>query len=76
MPVFVTPSPRCFGPQEDRPLTTTRKVRKKKIPLDLFHVCPMLMHEKIGDCAGRPVYKFVFACPGRAGALVSARRGD
>lgn len=70
------PSRPCYGSQEDRYFNTSRRVRKKKIPLGFFHVCPLLMHEKMGDSADRPVYKFVFACPGRAGALVSARQGN
>lgn len=48
---------------------------EKKNPLDFFHVCPLLLHEKMGGGEGRPVYKLVFACPGRAGALVSPRLG-
>lgn len=76
MLVFLAPLRHFFGCQEDRPLNNTRRVRKIKNALDFFHVCPLLMHEKMGDSAGRPVYKFVFACPGRAGALVSAQRGD
>lgn len=60
-----------YGPQEARPFKATRRVWEKKNPLDFFHVCPLLLHEKMGGGAGRPVYKLVFACPGRAGALVS-----
>lgn len=71
---FLTPSRPWFDPQDDRSFKTTRTLQKKKNALDFFHVCPLLMHEKMGDGAGRPVYKFVFACPGRARALVSARR--
>eukprot|EP00904_Undaria_pinnatifida_P011388 jgi/Undpi1/737/HiC_scaffold_10.g04201.m1 len=63
------------GPRPDRPVKATRRVREKKNQLDLFHVCPLLMHENMGDEAARPVYKFVFACPGRAAALVSAMTG-
>lgn len=63
-------SPRC-DPQEARPFKATRRVWEKKNPLDFFHVCPLLLHEKMGGGAGRPVYKLVFTCPGRAGALVS-----
>lgn len=64
-------SSRCHGPQEARPFKATRRVWEKKNPLDFFHVCPLLLHEKMGGGAGRPVHKLVFACPGRAGALVS-----
>lgn len=52
-----------------------RRVWDKKNVLDFFHVCPLLLHEKMGDGGDRPVYKFVFACPGRAAAMVSGPRG-
>lgn len=52
-----------------------RKVWGNKNLLDFFHVCPLLVHQKMGDGGNRPVYKFVFACPGRAAAMVSSRRG-
>lgn len=64
---------RCGGSQEARPFKATRRVWEKKNPLDFFHVCPLVLHEKMGGGAGRPVHKLVFACPGRAGALVRAR---
>lgn len=44
---------------------------KTRNPLDFFHVCPLLVHEKMCDGNGRAVHKFVFACPGKAQALVS-----
>ncbi|CAM9174754.1 unnamed protein product, partial [Laminaria digitata] len=61
--------------QEARPFKATRRVWEKKNPLDFFHVCPLVLHEKMGGGAGRPVHKLVFACPGRAGALVNAMEG-
>lgn len=50
---------------------STRGVWEKKNPLDFFHVCPLLHNEQMSDGGGRPVHKFVFACPGKAEALVS-----
>lgn len=44
---------------------------KTRNPLDFFHVCPLLMHEKMCEGNGRPVHRFVLACPGKAVALVS-----
>ena len=73
--MFVSPSSPCDGPQEDRPFKAMRRVWDKKNVLDFFHVCPLLLHEKMGDGGDRPVYKFVFACPGRAAAMVSGPRG-
>lgn len=57
--------------QDDRPFSMTRRVLKTRNPLDFFHVCPLLVHEKMCDGNGRPVHKFVFACPGKAEVLVS-----
>ena len=73
--ISVAPPPLHYGPQEDRPFKAMRRVWGNKHLLDFFHVCPLLLHEKMGDGGDRPVHKFVFACPGRAAALVSARRG-
>lgn len=39
-------------------------------PRNLFHVCPLLLHEKLCNGDGRPVHRFVFACTGKAEALV------
>lgn len=52
-------------------LRTPRRVVRTRNPLHSFHVCPLLLHEKLCDGGGRPVHKFVFACPGTAAALVS-----
>lgn len=51
-----------------------KKMWATKNPLDFFYVCPLMLHERItvGDDGGRPVYRFVFSCPGKAGALVRA----
>lgn len=57
--------------KEDRPFQATRRVWEKKNALLFFHVCPLVYHEKMVDGDGRPVYKFVFTCPGGAVALVS-----
>eukprot|EP00903_Cladosiphon_okamuranus_P012613 g11801.t1 len=58
--------------QDDRPFRVTRRVLKTRNPLDFFHVCPLLLHEKMCEGNGRPVHKFVFACPEKAAGLVSA----
>ena len=50
----------------------TRRVPKAGgNPRTLFHVCPMLLHEKLSHGNRRPVHRFVFTCPGKAEALVS-----
>ena len=71
---FAAPRP-CDDPQEDRSTKASQNVMEKNPTLDLFHVCPLLLHEMMGGGTGRPVYKFVFSCPGKAGALVRYRRG-
>lgn len=47
--------------------------------LEQFHVCPLLFREKMGVSSDigrgdlpttRPVYKYIFSCPGQAQALV------
>ena len=73
MTIFSASSSR-YRVQEDRPFKAMRRVWEKKNLLDFFHVCPLVLHEKMGEGGGRPVYKFVFACPGRARALVRAPR--
>ncbi|CAB1109757.1 unnamed protein product [Ectocarpus sp. CCAP 1310/34] len=61
--------------QEEITLRTSRRVARTRNPLHLFHVCPLLLHEKLCDGGGRPVHKFVFACPGTAAALVGSMEG-
>lgn len=73
--MFYALMPPRHGPQEDKPFKAMRRVREQSNLLDFFHVSPLLLHERLGDGGDRPVYKFIFACPGRAAALVSARRG-
>lgn len=70
---FIASSTSRYGPQEDRPFKAMRRLWEKKNFLDFFHVCPLLLHEMMGNGGDRPVHKFVFACPGRAAAMVSAR---
>ncbi|CAM9534507.1 unnamed protein product [Ascophyllum nodosum] len=48
--------------------------------LERFHVCPLLLREKIGGSTSstpnsRPVYRYIFQCPGQAKALVEAITG-
>lgn len=57
--------------QDDRPFKMTRRVQKTRNPLEFFHVCPLLLHDKLCDGNGRPVHRLVFACPGKAAAMVS-----
>ncbi|CAN0044193.1 unnamed protein product, partial [Ectocarpus sp. 13 AM-2016] len=61
--------------QEDSTLRTPRRVARTRNPLHSFHVCPLLLHEKLCDGGGRPVHKFVFACPGTAAGLVGSMEG-
>jgi len=51
--------------------------------LERFHVCPLLFREKMEGVssvgrgrasAKRPVYRYVFTCPGPAQAMVSCWR--
>ncbi|CAB1110613.1 unnamed protein product [Ectocarpus sp. CCAP 1310/34] len=56
-------------------LRVPRRVARTRNPLQSFHVCPLLLREKLCDGGGRPVQKFVFACPGTAAALVSHTDG-
>ena len=60
----------CLHSQEHSKLSKTTKRAWEKNPHDSFHVCPLVLHERIGGGNGGPVYKFVFACPGKAAALV------
>ncbi|CAM9198778.1 unnamed protein product [Choristocarpus tenellus] len=50
-----------------------RKTSNKRI-LNLFHICPLLMRVRV-DKSNRPVYSYIFSCPGKAQALVEAVRG-
>ena len=52
--------------RHDKPLK-----KEKKSLLNFFHVCPLVLHERMGGKDGKAVYKFVFACPGKAAELVS-----
>ncbi|CBN76583.1 delta-9 desaturase [Ectocarpus siliculosus] len=83
-----SPSPTCGGGarvfrrnttvrpcMEDSTLRIPRRVARTRNPLHSFHVCPLLLHEKLCDGGGRPVHKFVFACPGTAAALVGSMEG-
>lgn len=47
--------------------------------LERFHVCPLLFRERMGAASAlgrgnlrtaRPVYRYIFSCPGQAQALV------
>eukprot|EP00752_Nemacystus_decipiens_P001683 g1633.t1 len=59
-----------------------RSSSSKKL-LERFHVCPLLFREKLGAgslgrgarSTKRPVYRYVFSCPGQAKALVEAIDG-
>lgn len=73
--MFLASPPPRYGLQVDKPFKAMRRLWEKQNVLDFFHVCPLLLHEKMGDGGDRPVYKFVFACPGRAAALVRKLRG-
>lgn len=71
-----------FVNQPLRSLPKRSSSSNKKL-LQRFHVCPLLFREKMGDSSTtfrgrastvRPVYRYVFLCPGQAQALVRPRR--
>lgn len=41
-----------------------------KSVLQRFNVCPLLLVQRMDKGSSRPVYKFVFSCPGNTQALV------
>lgn len=48
-------------------------MERGKFILDRYHVCRFVMRERLDNDPDslRPVYRYVFACPGEAAALVS-----
>ena len=55
-----------------------REVEMGKLVLERYHVCPFVLRERLdGDKdSSRPIYRYVFSCPGEAAALVSLVRSD
>ena len=60
-----------------------RSPASSKRLLEQFHVCPLLFREKMGVSSGigrgdlptsRPVYKYIFSCPGQAQSIVRGSR--
>ncbi|CAM9875878.1 unnamed protein product [Sphacelaria rigidula] len=52
---------------------------RTRLLLERFHVCPLLFRERMGPTVdkkqARPVYKYVFTCPGKAEILVKSIKG-
>lgn len=49
-----------------------QNMERKRFVLERFHVCPFLLRQRMVSAAksDRPVYRYVFACPGEAEVLV------
>ena len=71
LPVFF-----WLQPQPRSRLPPRRNSSSQKL-LERFHVCPLLSRERMGAAChlptARPVYRYIFLCPGRAEALVSEK---
>lgn len=56
-----------------------KRAWSSKRVMESFHVCPLIFREKMETAGGvdprnarskRPVYRYIFSCPGQAQALV------
>ncbi|CAM9823746.1 unnamed protein product, partial [Discosporangium mesarthrocarpum] len=71
-PAFSYPQQGEINPRIRVP--STIKTGSERRMLDLFHVCPLLTRFRL-DRSKRPVYSYIFRCPGQAQSLVQAITG-
>ncbi|CAN0339329.1 unnamed protein product [Pylaiella littoralis] len=72
----VCPTELSQGPGRTVGNVPAMSAKQKAVSLERFHVCPFLFREQMSKAGNkRPVFKYVFSCPGMSSLMVKAITG-